>query len=67
MVKSEPVQAFMYVFKDQFSMLKNGSLTGYLLLPQRAVCSRICGRPLSFSGIVLRTIAKELLISSLPK
>lgn len=36
-----PVKAFMKVERDRLSILKNGSLTGNLCEPHRAVCSRI--------------------------
>ena len=50
--KKLPVKAFMKVAKVLFNILKNGSLTGYFLLPHKEVCSRICVTPvLSFPAV----------------
>lgn len=38
---------------DLFIILKNGSLIGYLWLPQHARCSNMWGAPLLFFGYVL--------------
>jgi len=48
-------------------MLKNGSLTGYFLLPHKDTCSKICGTPLELSERVQNMIPMALFISSLSK
>ncbi len=45
---------------DLLSMLKNGSLIGYFVLPQHAKCYKIWGHPLESSGKVLKIVAKVL-------
>lgn len=42
----------MNVHSDLFSILKKGSLQGYLWEPHRTVCSRMWGAPLLSAGVV---------------
>lgn len=53
-----PVKAFMKVERDRLSILKNGSLTGYLSEPHRTVCSRIWEMPVLSIGVVLNPTLK---------
>lgn len=53
-----PVKAFMKVERDRLSILKNGSLTGYLSEPHRTVCSRIWETPVLSIGVVLNPTLK---------
>ena len=48
------VNAFIKVLRDLRIIIKNGSLTGYFLDPQSAVCSNMCATPVESSGIVLK-------------
>lgn len=60
----------MYVFKLRFSMLKNGSRTGYFSLPHNTVCSKMCATPVESVGVVLNvvlqigSVSKKIMISS---
>ena len=53
-VQSLDVNAFIKVLRDLRIIIKNGSLTGYFLDPQSAVCSNMCATPVESSGIVLK-------------
>ena len=51
-VQSLLVNAFIKVFSERRIIIKNGSRTGYRLLPHSAVCSRICATPVESIGNV---------------
>ena len=60
-----PVKAFMKVERDLLSILKNGSLTGQLCEPHRAVCSRMWETPVLSIGVVLNaTLQRRGILSS---
>lgn len=50
----------MYVFKLRFSMLKNGSRTGYFSLPHNTVCSKMCATPVESVGVVLKVVLRTV-------
>ena len=54
----------MKVFSERRVIMKNGSRTGNLALPQRLVCSRICATPVESIGAVRKATRKTF--SGLP-
>lgn len=47
-----------------FMRSKNDSLTGYLRLPHRTECSKMCGTPIELAGNLRKTTMKLLFSSS---
>jgi hypothetical protein len=48
----------MNELSDLLIIIKNGSLTGYFLEPQRDVCSRMWATPVESSGMVRNATIK---------
>lgn len=57
--KNKPVKAFMNVDSDLVNILKKGSLTGNFSEPHSAVCSRMCGTPVSSRGVVRKATLEQ--------
>jgi hypothetical protein len=65
MVQSDEVKAFMKVLKLLLSIEKNGSCTGNLLEPHKAVCSNMWATPVESEGTVLKATLKVFSLSLL--
>lgn len=62
-MRSGYVKALRNVLSEPFISSTNGSLIGYLRLPQSTECSRMCGTPL-LSSTGVRSTAPKVLFSS---